>query len=355
MNYSNKLCSRNTRLTLTGSALLLTMLASTPTNALTIGGGGDPVPVDFAATFDLAANPATAATTYVVNAGSAKFAKVKKVAIWHYCMRFITNKGASGRSSGATISFNSSVEGGFPGGLAEMAAKTVADAYYDQLEADLRTAGLEVIPIAQLETTAAFQKSSKSWTEDAKYDDEAVDMGNRKGVSGEQQFAMLSAHGRKFDADCALAKLGNQMNIARASSDPMLKDVTMIAVTTTMDYATLMARGGFFSGAKADMTYGQHLVPGPTSTFIDFRGGTNVKFWLKQAIVPKDNPFAEGNKGERETRTEKENEDNPDSATITTSSQGTAVSGDTALWQSNAESHLKALSAMFVAKVKQAQ
>jgi hypothetical protein len=355
MHLAKSISLCNNKPTLTCVAFFLTALGATSANALKIGAGGDPVPVDLNDSFDLAVDPATAAKTYIVDINSPKFAKVKKVAIWHYCMRFITNKGATGTSSGGTLTFNRSVEGGFPGGLGENAAKAVADIYYDQLEADLRAAGLEVIPYSQLAATAPFEKYSKNWTTDAKHGESDVDLGNRKGVSGEQQFAMLSAHERKFDADCSLEKVGNQMNIARAASDGALKDVTLIGVTATMDYAALKARGGFFHGAKADMDYGQYLVPGPTNTSILFRGGTNSSYWLKQAIVTKDNPFAEGSSSRQKLKIEKQNEYDPDSATTTSSSRTTAISSSTALWQSNAESHLKALSAMFVALMKKTQ
>jgi hypothetical protein len=129
--------------------------------------------------------------------------------------------------------------------------------------------------------------------------------------------------------------------------------ITLLSANVTLDFAKAKAAGGFFRGAKADLDYGQYVVPGIDNTYFTFfnktGGGT---LWLKQAIVAAQNPFAEGDKGDKTTETKMDNEYDINSASTRTTSQSTALSADMDLWYSNSRSLMKALSGMLAETLK---
>jgi hypothetical protein len=130
------------------TAVLATALcaAALPAAALTLGGGGDARPLDLSQTYDFAADPAAGAGTYVATQAEGKLKGVSRVGIVNACVQFVDAKSASGHSAGGTLSYTRTADGSIPGGLDSAQMQAVADQWLDQLEADLRAAGFELVP-----------------------------------------------------------------------------------------------------------------------------------------------------------------------------------------------------------------
>jgi hypothetical protein len=331
-----------TRLGVMALAMAITASAS----AVTIGGGGDPRPVDLAQTYDLSASPATAAATYIVANGKPK--NVTKVGIANFCVALVYGKGVSGSSSGATLGFTASATAPFPGGVPTGRLLAAADAMYDQFEADLKAAGIEVVPYEQLAAMPAFQKFASKMVTGAELDKQNLDLG--KGKSGTNLLLVVSPKGRPFLKDCRQESPSTMMSKVKLAYDKDMAGITLATFTVTLDFAKPIAGGGFFQGAKADLDYGEFLPASRTdntATFINNSG--TVTYWLKQSIVAADNPFHAGGTGAVK-RSGEYNELSGE--TTTTTEQQIKVDADHELWGTNAENLMKALGAMYVTSLK---
>ena len=276
------------------AALAAATAFSAGASAITIGGGGDARPVDLSQTFDLAAEPAASAQTYIVSTGKAK--DVKKVAILSYCVGVVYGKGVSGSSSGGTFSLTKTAVAGFPGGVPSSLALAAADAMYDQFEADLRAAGIEVVPYEQLAAMPAFQKLAAKMATAPIDVEEDVDLG--KGKAGTNLMVVFSPKQRPFLKDCRQEAPSTMTSKVKLGYEKDMEGITLATVKVTLDFAKPLAGGGFFQGAKADLQYGEYIVPGANDTGVQFmnKGGFG-SYWLKQAIVPAQNPFKVGGSG----------------------------------------------------------
>lgn len=317
-------------------------VATTAAQALTIGGGGDPRDVDFAQTFDLAADRGTAAETYIVARGTPK--GIKRVAIGSFCVGAVYGKSAAGSSSGATLGFSKSVVAGFPGGLPAGEFLQVAEDMRQYLESRLTAAGIEVVPQERLTAMPSYQKFAEVLTTEPQDVGEDLKMG--KGASARQQTLVFSPGKRPFLNDCRQPGYTSSMALMRWVTDKDMAGINVMTVAVTMDFAKATAAGGFFSGAKADLKYGQHLSPGVTNNTLTLFGDGGGTLWLKQAIVPTQNPFAEGGKGEVKRTGEY---DSLRGTSSTTTTQNTSIDADHELWVRNANAHMKALVDMYVA------
>lgn len=329
-----------------GAALITAVLMSSGALAITIGGGGDVRPVDLSQTFDLAAAPSAAAQNYIVATGKAK--DVKKVAILSFCVGVVYGKGVSGSSSGGTFSLTKTAVAGFPGGVPSGVALAAADAMYDAFEADLRAAGIEVVPYEQLAAMPSYQKLAAKMTTAPIDVEEELDLG--KGKAGANLLVVFSPKQRPFLKDCRQEAPATMTSKVKLGYEKDMEGITLASVAVTLDFAKPLAGGGFFQGAKADLEYGEYVVPGRTATAVQFmnKGGFG-SYWLKQAIVPAQNPFKVGGSG----AIQRSGDYNPVSERYTTvTTQSTTVDADHALWGTNADSHLKALSHMFVAALQ---
>jgi hypothetical protein len=341
----NKKGENNMR-TVCWAVLAAATVVSAAASAITIGGGGDARPIDLGQTFDLAAAPATAAKTYIVSTGRAK--DVRKVAILSYCVGVVYGKGVSGSSSGGTFSLTKTAVAGFPGGVPSGVALAAADAMYDQFEADLRAAGIEVVPYEQLAAMPSFQKLAGKMATAPIDVEEDLDLG--KGKGGTNLLVVFSPKQRPFLKDCRQESPSTMTSKVKLGYEQDMEGITLASVKVTLDFAKPLAGGGFFQGAKADLQYGEYVVPGANDTGVQFmnKGGFG-SYWLKQAIVPAENPFKVGGSGS----IQRSGDYNPVSERYTTvTTQSTTVDADHVLWGSNAESHLKALSHMFVAALQ---
>jgi len=324
--------------------LLITVAAMPASNAITLGSGGDARTIDLGQTFDLQADRAAAAKTYVVTAGSGQFAKMKRVAILNFCTQFMYSKSAVGASGGSSISYAQKSEGGIPLDVARMTA--VADGLYDQLEASLRAAGVEVVPYETLQAQPAFQKYARNFVTGPQEVDVGGKQDKNSAVSG--RAVVISAKGRPFSTDCRVQNPGQTGD--RIQLSYQLKDVYLLSVNTLVDFAAAKAKGGAFSGARADLDYGEFVVPGDTQYhFTGIMQPLYVNVWLKQAVVPAASPFAVG----QMQRTGVEHESSiTGSQAMTTATSTADVGFDADLYYSNAASHLGAVNDMFLAVLK---
>ena len=82
--------------------LPLSLLLALPTAALaaTLGGGGDPRPLDPSQTYDFATSPMAAADTYLATQADGKLKGIKRVAITNFCVQFVYGKEAQASSTG---------------------------------------------------------------------------------------------------------------------------------------------------------------------------------------------------------------------------------------------------------------
>ena len=154
-------------------AVLSALACASIANAVTLGSGGDARTVDLGQTFDLAGDRHAAAQTYVVTAGPGKFEKMRKVAILNFCTQFVYSKSARGTSSGANMFYQRSSDGGIDLDLARMTQ--ISNDLYDQVEAGLRAAGLELVPFETLAANPAFQKFARAVNTQTALDDQVID------------------------------------------------------------------------------------------------------------------------------------------------------------------------------------
>jgi len=324
------------------AVMALAMAASAGAFAITLGGGGDAKPVDLGQTFDLATDPAAAAKTYIVSTGKAK--DVKRVGIASFCVAVVTAKGVSGSSSGGTFTRTSTALAGFPGGVPTGRLKAAADAMYDQFEADLKAAGIEVVPYEQLAAIPSFQKFASRLVTTPLEIEEELDLG--KGKSGANLLVVFSPKGRPFLKDCRQEAPGTMTSKVKLGYEKDMEGITLASVKVTLDFAKPIAGGGFLQGAKANLQYGEYFPPGGNDNGVQFmnKGGFG-NYWLKQAIVPAQNPFKEGGTGAVKRTGDY---DVASGRTTTETTQSTTIDADHELWGTNAESHMKALGAMYV-------
>lgn len=328
------------------TVLATTMGLMTPgAFAITIGGGGDAREVDLAQTYDFSAAAAATAPTYIVARGTPK--GVAKVGIASFCLSVVDGRSVSGSSGPYTASAASA----FPGTLDPQQLAAVASDYRNEFVAALRAAGIEVLEHEALAALPSYQKLAEKMTSDSFRVDDSYELG--KGTWANNQVQVVSAGSQPILKDCRKLNLGSAMSFGKAPYQKDLDGITLLVANVTLDFAKAKAAGGFFRGAKADLDYGQYIVPGiDHTTFAFFNKVSGGNLWLKQAIVAAQNPFAEGAKGDKTTETKMDNEYDIESASTRTTSQATAVSADMDLWYANSRSLLKALSGMLAETLK---
>jgi hypothetical protein len=319
-------------------------LASTAASGITIGGGGDPLEVDLGKGYDLSADPATTAPAYIVARGTPK--NVTKVAIVSLCIGIVDARSVAGNSGPYTASTSSP----FPGTLDPQRLAEVANGFRDQLVADLRAAGIEVLEDADLAARESYQKLASKMTTDGFEAVYSYQLG--KGTWANNRVLVFSPGARPALKDCRQPTPGTQTSLAKAIYAKDMDGITMLSTNVTIDFAKASAAGGFFRGAKADLDYGQYVVPGVDNTYFQFISKSGGTLWLKQAIVAAQNPFAEGAKGKKSTDVTIHNEYDPESGSTRTTSQSTALSADMDLWYANAAGELRALSGMLAHALK---
>lgn len=313
--------------------------------AITLGGGGDPRAVDLTKTFDFSAPPEAAAGTYVATQAEGKLKNIRRVAITNFCVQFVFSKAASASSSGAWIVYSRSSEGSIPGGLDTVKMQAIADGLLDRIEADMKAAGIEIVPYEELAANDLYTKFT------AKYDT-GIRIGYRKleagkGGSAGETVIYVSPRGRPFAPDCGTISTQSTGTFVRMSYPLNAEFLTGSAV---IDLGTASAGGKIFEQAKADIQFGEYLRPGESQYQFVGKMGPGARLWLKQAIVPAQNPFTMGAVGDAVKS--KTKDDDGITRKVSTSQ---SVSFDEALYYDNAARCLEAMHRMFMLKVAAAR
>lgn len=310
--------------------------------AITLGGGGDARPLDPSQTYDFAANPADVAGTYLATQAEGKLKGIKRIAITNFCVQFVYSKQAQAMSSGAWVLYSRSASGSIPGGLDPEKMQAVADAYLDRIEADLKAAGIEIVPDAELAANELYAKFT------AKYDT-GIRLGSRevpaaKGGTVSEGVVYVSPRGRPFAPDCGTISPASTGTFVRASYPLNAEFLTGSAV---IDLGQATAGGKLFQQAKADLKFVEYLRAGESQYQFVGKMGPGARLWLKQSIVPQRNPFAI-DAGSAQTTNSSEKDDDGKTYTSATSSTGRF---DESLYFDNATQMLAAMHRIFMLKI----
>lgn len=311
-----------------------------PAQAVTLGGGGDPRPLDKSQTYDFAANPANNLGTYVAAQADGKLKGIKRVAITNMCVQFINSKSASGYAGAATRSYTRTAEGGIPGGLDEAKMQAVADGWLAQIEADFRAAGIEIVPYEELAANELFRKYA------AKYE-QGIRVGSRtnstasKG-STDEVAVYVSPKSRPFAVDCGTISPVSTATFVRMAY-PM--NAEFLTISAVVDLGQAKASGGLLRGARADVDMVQHLRAGDSQFQFIGKMGPGARLWLKQSIVPPQNPFTVGADTNKDFKGSADDVNHSVTLTTTTSR---SVSFDEDLYYRNAAEALRAMHKMFI-------
>lgn len=329
--------------------LALTLLLASPIAAFafTLGGGGDARPLDPSQTFDFAADPATVAGTYLATQADGKLKGIKRVAITNFCVQFVYGKEAQGSSSGSWVQYSQTATGSIPGGLSPERMQAVADAYLDRIEADLRAAGIEIVPYEELAANDLYQKFT------AKYDTgirTAVrETPAAKGGTIGEAVAYVSPRGRPFAPDCGTISPASTGTFVRMSYPLNAEFLTGSAV---IDLGQASAGGKLFAQAKADMQLLEYLRAGESQYQFVGKMGPGARLWLKQSIVPPQNPFVVGEAKTGETTTTTEESADGTEVTTTRSTETTrTVQFNEDLYYENAARMLEAMHRIFMTRI----
>lgn len=325
--------------------LALTLLISLPATALalTLGGGGDARPLDPSQTFDFATPPAVAAGTYLATQAESKLKGIKRVAITNFCVQFVYGKEAQASSAGYWVEYTQTATGSIPGGLNREKVQAVADAYLDRIEADLRAAGIEIVPYEELAANDLYAKFT------ARYDTgirTAIrETPAAKGGSIGEAVVFVSPRGRPFAPDCGTISPSSTGTFVRMSYPLNAEFLTGSAV---IDLGQASAGGKLFEQAKADMKLVEYLRAGESQYQFVGKTGPGARLWLKQSIVPQQNPFTVGEEQKGETTKETDSL----AGTTTRSTQTTrTVTFDEALYYDNATKMLEAMHGIFMTRI----
>lgn len=331
---------------------LTTLICVLPLSAaaITLGGGGDPRAVDLTKTFDFSAQPEAGAGTYVATQAEGKLKNIKRVAVTNFCVQFIFSKTASASSSGAWVVYSRSSQGSIPGGLDPVKMQAVADGLLDRIEADMKAAGIEIVPYEELAANELYAKFTAKYDTGIRVAYRKLEAG--KGGNAGETVVYVSPRGRPFAPDCGTISPQSTGTFVRASYPLNAEFLTGSAV---IDLGTASAGGKFFEQAKADVQFAEYLRPGESQYQFVGKMGPGARLWLKQAIVPAKNPFTVGAVGDAVKS--KTTEDVGINTTVTTRSTSTSqsVSFDEALYYDNAARSLEAMHRMFMLKVTAAR
>jgi hypothetical protein len=283
--------------------------------------------------------------TYVATQAEGKLKGIKRVAISNMCVQFIAAKSAVGVSRGATRTYTRTANGAFPGGLDPDRMQAVADGWLQQIETDLAALGIEVLPYEQLAANDVFKKFAAKYDTGVRSGDRDTPNGNKKGDVGEY-VVYVSPKGRPFATDCGQISPQSTGTFVRMA---MPLNAEFLTISAVIDMGVTKATGGILHGASASLDYAQYLRAGDSQFQFVGKTGPGARVWLKQSIVPQQNPFVMG--GASSDFDRKVNE-RPGGTTTTelTTTRSQSVSVDEDLYYRNAAEALNAMHRMFLQK-----
>jgi len=312
--------------------------------AITLGGGGDVRPLDLNQKFDLNVDAAMQSATYVATQAEGKLKGIKRIAITTVCVQFVNNKSAMGIAGGASRTYVRSASGGIPGGLDAQQMQAVADRFLDTLEADLTSAGYELVPYAELDANPMYQKLTAKYAQGIVEESRSLNSG--KGGTADETFVTVSPRKRPFSRDCATISPAATSSFVRMSY-PL--NAELLTASVVVDMGQAKAGGGFLARSSADIAYAEFIRGGDSQYQFIGKTGPGARIWLKQSIVPQVNPFALGVTSQA-AMTGSRNDLNGEVELKTGST--TQVAFDEALYYRNAEQHMAAMHRMFIHRMK---
>lgn len=313
--------------------------------AITLGGGGDARPLDPTQVYDFSANPADSAGTYVATQAEGKLRGIKRVAITNFCVQFVVDKGGSATSSGSWVVYNQSASASLPHSLDIARMQAIADAYLDLVEADLKAAGIEIVPYEEVAANDLYRKFTARYDTGTRTAWRPIAAG--KGGTAGEQVVYVSPRGRPFAPDCGTISPASTSTFVRASYPLNAEFMTGSAV---IDLGTVRAGGKLWESAQASVDYLQHLRAGESQYQFVGKMGPGARIWLKQSIVPPNSPFKVG---EAQAGDWSKNTESNAASTSTTYSKSTsrAVEFDEDLYFDNAARSLEAMHKVFMQKI----
>lgn len=323
------------------------LAAVLPVTAATLGGGGDPRALDPAQKFDLNADPAAQAATYVATQAEGKLKGIKRVAITNMCVKFIYSKEASGEMRGGTRTYTNEARGALSDSLDPEMMLAVANVWLERIEADFRAAGIELVPYETLAANDLFQKFSAKYEEGVRIG-ESKDTNNSKGQTSETVI-YVSPELRPFATDCGTISPASTGTFVRMAY-PL--DAEFLTISGVVDLGISKASGGLLRGAKAEIDFLQHIRAGDTQFQFIGKSGPGARIWLKQSVIPQQDPF----RPTGEVTTDHSGSGNLlGTSTTLTTTKSEKVEFDEALYFDNALKHLTAVHRMFLQKIVEKQ
>lgn len=323
-------------------ALAVLLTAALPVCAATLGGGGDPRKLDPSQKFDPTADPAAMAATYVATQAEGKLKGIKRVAITNMCVKFIYSKSASGGMRGGTTTYSRSARGALPDSLDPDMMLAVANVWYERIEADFKAAGIELVPYETLAANDLFKKFSEKYVEGVRLG-ETGGSNNSKGETSET-LVYVSPKLRPFATDCGTISPASTGTFVRMAY-PI--DAEFLTISGVVDLGTAKASGGLLRGASADVDFLQHIRAGDTQFQFIGKSGPGARVWLKQSVIPQQDPFRPTGK----VTTERSGSGDAFGNTTQSVETSTEVSFDEKLYFDNALQYLTAVHRMFLQKM----
>jgi hypothetical protein len=243
--------------------------------------------------------------------------------------------------------YSQTARGSIPGGLDPVKRQAVADAYLDRIEADLRAAGIEIVPYEELAANDLYKKFTAKYDTGIRVDSRETPAA--KGGTVGEAVAYVSPRGRPFAPDCGTISPASTSTFVRMSYPLNAEFLTGSAV---IDLGQASAGGKFFEQAKADMQLPEYLRAGESQYQFVGKTGPGARLWLKQSIVPQQNPFTVGAAQTGETTETTESNVAGTEVTTTRSTETTrSVEFNEGLYHDNALKMLEAMHGIFMTKI----
>jgi hypothetical protein len=213
--------------------------------------------------------------------------------------------------------------------------QALADACQDMREADLKAAGYEVVLYDELAAIAMFQKLSARYLRGITMRTRDLSLG--KGTAGNKSVVTVNPKGRPYAADCASISPSDTIGFLRLSYPLHAELLTVAAV---IDMGIPKASGGFLGRASADRQCAQFVRASDSQYQFIGKSGPGARIWLKQSIVPPQDPFTTGEKvaGDRSGQY-----NTGSGTTLSQRGSGTTIAFDERLYFDKAAGYLAAM------------
>lgn len=232
--------------------------------------------------FNLSGDPAALVQQYLTVKKADKLKGIKKVVIPQFMVQFYTMNSGAATASNAKNSTTVSVSYTLKN-VEQAQMQAIADKMYDQVVAEFKQAGIEVIPVEEYKQDKPFQKlladAKKAPFEVSKNDTTSYFFG-AKGLPVYFEMndkrlpigGMFAAQFSNFNPEKWEEKIGED------------KDAAVLIVNYAVTFAFMETKGGFWGKSASVNTQLQvTLIPEDTKYIIHSKNGT-TRFTLKEAV-----------------------------------------------------------------------